>query len=139
MRKLTALLCLLIFSCSKNPELYIPHIEGYWEIENVSFYNGDQKDYKYNETIDYISLNDSLKGFRKKLKPGLNDTYFTSADAEAISVKIEDDSLRIYYSTPYAQWKETILSATPQQLIIINKNKAVYTYKKYTPIILDIE
>ncbi|WP_339624345.1 lipocalin family protein [uncultured Winogradskyella sp.] len=139
MRKLTVLLCLLIFSCSKNPELYIPHIEGYWEIENVSFYNGDQKDYKYNETIDYISLNDSLKGFRKKLKPGLNDTYFTSADAEAISVKIEDDSLRIYYSTPYAKWKETILSATPQQLIIINKNKAVYTYKKYTPIILDIE
>ena len=130
---------LLLISCSKNPEAYIEHIEGYWEIEKVTLSNGFEKDYKFNENIDYISLNDSLVGFRKKMKPGINDTYFTSEDAEAIRVEIENNSLNIYYSTPYAKWKETILEATPENLRIINENKDVYLYKRYTPINLDLD
>tara|TARA_R100001369_G_C3299231_1_gene165394 strand:- start:97 stop:591 length:495 start_codon:yes stop_codon:yes gene_type:complete len=130
---------LLIISCSKNPETYIQHIEGYWEIEKVTLSNGFEKEYKFNETIDYISLNDSLKGFRKKMNPGINDTYFTSDDAEAITVKVENGSLNIYYVTPYAKWKETILEATSKNLSIINENKDVYLYKRYTPINLDID
>ena len=133
------LICLLILSCSENPESYIPHIEGYWEIVEVTLPDGNKKEYKFNETIDYISINDSLHGFRKKLKPGVNDTYFTSSDAESLVVKIENDSLNIYYSTPYANWKETVLEATSEKLRIINKNKTVYLYKRYTSIILDIE
>lgn len=133
------LFCLLIFGCSENVESYIPYLEGYWEITEVSLADGNKKEYKFNETIDYISLNDSLKGFRKKLKPGINDTYFTSADAEALVIKIEHDSLNIYYSTPFANWKETVLEASPEILRIINQNKTVYLYKRYTPIKLDVE
>lgn len=123
-----------IFSCSKNPETYIEHLEGYWEIEEVTMADGSKKEYKFNETIDYISLNDSLKGFRKKLKPGINDTYFTSADAETLELKIEYNKLNIYYYTPYANWKETILEANAKKLKILNENKTVYLYKRYTPI-----
>jgi len=133
------LICLLILSCSENPESYIPHIEGYWEIVEVTLPDGNKKEYKFNETIDYISINDSLHGFRKKLKPGINDTYFTSSDAESLMVKIENDSLNIYYSTPFANWKETVLEATSENLRVINKNKTVYLYKRYTPINLDIQ
>ena len=133
------LFCLLIFTCSENPESYIQHIEGYWEIKEVTLPDGNKKEYKFNETIDYISINDSLYGFRKKLKPGINDTYFTSSDAEALVVKIENDSLNIYYSTPFDNWKETILEATPKNLRVMNKNKVVYLYKRYTPIKLDVE
>jgi hypothetical protein len=130
---------LLIISCAKNPETYIQHIEGYWEIEKVTLSDGFEKAYKFNESIDYISLSDSLKGFRKKMKPGINDTYFTSDDAEAITLKIENDNLNMYYSTPYAKWKETVLEATPINLTIINENKDVYLYKRYTPINLNID
>lgn len=133
------LIMLSLQSCSENPETYIQHIEGYWEIIEVTLPNGDKKEYKFNETIDYISLNDSLMGFRKKLKPGINDTYFTSEDAESLVVKIENDSLNIYYSTPFANWKETVLEATPENLRVINKNKTVYLYKRYTPINLDLK
>ena len=133
------LFCLLILSCSKNPEAHIPHIEGYWEIVEVTLPDGNKKEYKFNETIDYISINDSLHGFRKKLKPGINDTYFTSADAESLVVKIENDSLNIYYTTSFANWKETVLEATIENLRVVNQNKTVYLYKRYTPIKLDIE
>ncbi len=136
---LSLIVVLSLLSCSTNPETYIQHIEGYWEIEKVTLSNGFEKEYKFNETIDYISLNDSLKGFRKKMKPGINDTYFTSDDAEAITIKIENDNLNIYYTTPYAKWKETVLEATPINLTIINENKDVYLYKRYTPINLDLD
>ena len=133
------ILLLLIFSCSENPETYIQHIDGYWEITEVIFPDGNKKEYTFNETIDYISVNDSLQGFRKKLKPGINGTYFTSEDAGALVIKIENDSLNIYYSTPYNTWKETILEATTENLRVINDNKTVYLYKRYTPINLDVE
>ncbi|WP_400078062.1 lipocalin family protein [Winogradskyella sp. R77965] len=136
---LLVIISLSLYSCSKNPETHIQHIEGYWEITKVTMSNGETKEYQINEIIDYISLNDSLKGFRKKLKPGINDTYFTSDDAEALIIKIENDSLNIYYSTPYAKWKETVLEATPENLRVINENKTIYLYKRYTPINLDLE
>ena len=139
MKKYLGLICLFIFSCSENPETYIEHLNGYWEIEEVTLANGSVKQYQFNETIDYISINDSLKGFRKKLKPGINDTYFTSDDAEALVLKIENDSLHIYYTTPYAEWKESVLEATPSLLKVVNQRKDIYLYKRYTPINLSEE
>ena len=139
MKKFSLILLVLIFSCSKNPETLITHLNGYWEIEEVTLENGTKKQYQFNETIDYISINDNLKGFRKKLKPGINDTYFTSDDAEAITAKIEDNQLNIYYKTAYAEWKETVLDASEKQLKVMNENKDVYLYKRYVPIKLDID
>ena len=130
---------LLVSSCSVNPESYLEYVNGYWEIEEVSFTNGDKKDYKYNDTVDFISINDSLKGFRKKLKPGFNSKYITSKDAEGITVKIENDSLHLYYSTPFANWKETVLMANENQLKIINDRETIYLYKRYKTLELDLD
>ncbi|MBT8245521.1 MAG: hypothetical protein HKP48_11620 [Winogradskyella sp.] len=129
----------LLISCSKNPEEFIKHVNGYWEIKQVIFPNGDKKDYKYNENIDYISIDDSLKGFRKKLKPGFNSKYVTSKDAEGITVKIENDSLNLYYKTPYTSWKETVLSASESTLKVVNGRETVYIYKRYKPMKIDLE
>jgi len=139
MRKWFYIICLLILSCSEHQETYIEHLDGYWEIEEVTLNDGTKKQYKFNETIDYIKINDSLKGYRKKLKPGINNTYFTSDNAEAFTIKLENDNLNIYYNTPFTEWKETVLEASPNRLKVINENKDVYLYKRYTPINLDIE
>lgn len=128
-----------LLSCSPNPETYLEHLQGYWEIKEANLANGTKKQYKFNETIDYIKINDSLKGFRKKLKPGINDTYFTSDNAETLVIKIENDSLNIYYNTPYANWKETVLEASQEQLKISNASQDVYIYKRYTPINLSVD
>lgn len=138
LKYLAIILTLLSLGCNQNPERYLNHVEGYWEIEKVILPNGEEKEYRFNETIDYIAFNDSLKGFRKKLKPGLNNTYLTSDNAENLTVKIEKDSLNIYYSTPLMQWKETVLAASKTQLTVINDKKLIYIYKRYQPINLDL-
>lgn len=141
MKRLILLLLLIsVFSCSKNPNEFIPHINGYWEIDEVTLSDGTKRDYNFNDMIDYIEVNDSLSGFRRKLKPNLFGTFETSKSEERFNIKIENDSLNIYYKTPYAEWKETILNANESQLVILNNtNKDVYIYKRYESLDLDLE
>ncbi|MFK7782408.1 hypothetical protein [Psychroserpens sp.] len=123
--------------CSKDPKSFVPHLNGYWEIKEVTLSDGTKKSYNYNDTIDYIEISDSLIGFRTKLKPNLTGTYETSTNKERIDIKIENDSLHLMYSTPYMNWKETVLNATKDQLLIINTNKDMYLYRRYEAINLD--
>lgn len=132
---LTILIIFLSLSCSRNPESYIEHLNGYWEIDEVILPDGSKRDYNFNETIDFLSINDSMTGFRKKLKPNFDGSFSTSDDAEALIVVVENDSLNIYYKTPYAEWKESVLDATDSKLIILNQDKFRYVYKRYEPII----
>ncbi len=139
MRRYYWLLFIFIFGCAKNPETYIKHLKGYWEIEKVIFTDGNQKTYKYNETVDYITFNDQLKGFRKKLNPSLNGNYITSKDVEALTLKIENNTVTLQYKTPYNSWEETVLEATETQLKVMNATETIYVYKRYTPINLSTE
>lgn len=124
----------LFLACGKNPENFIPHLNGYWEIEEVIMADGCKREYTYNDTVDFLSISDSLEGFRKKMKPSFNGTYTTSDDSEELKLIIENDSLHIYYTTPYANWKETVLDATDDKLLIINDQKIKYLYKRFEPI-----
>lgn len=135
MKKLILYALLTLFlACGKNPENFIPHLNGYWEIEEVIMADGSKREYTYNDTVDFLSISDSLEGFRKKMKPSFNGTYTTSDDSEELKLKIENDSLHIYYTTPYANWKETVLDATNDKLLIINDQKIKYLYKRFEPI-----
>lgn len=136
MKKLSILffLTIILTNCTNSPDSYISSINGYWEIESVTLSNGTQRDYKISGTIDFISINDSLKGFRKKVKPLFDGTFKTSKDKELLDLKIENDSLNIYYKTPFNTWKETVLFANEKQLKIVNQNNDVYLYKRFTPI-----
>ncbi len=127
----------LIFSCSKNPEDFKQHLSGYWEIKEVTLKNGTKKQYTINQTIDYIKINEDSIGFRKKLKPNFSGVFETSNSLEDFIFKIENDSLNLYYKTPFASWKETVLHATKNQMQIINQNKDLYLYQRYTPIVIE--
>lgn len=133
-RIMTLIFVLFLVSCSDSPEKMLTHLNGYWEISKAEMHDGFEKDYNFNASIDYIMVNDSLKGFRKKLTPNFEGSFNTSEDAEAIEVKIENDSLNLYYSTPYAKWKETVLEATETHLKVVNFRKDVYLYKRYVPL-----
>ncbi|WP_299385732.1 hypothetical protein [uncultured Lacinutrix sp.] len=131
------LVSIIVFSCSQKPKTLIAHLDGYWEIESVSLSNGAKKDYNVNQTVDYISIGDNLKGFRKKMNPRFDGKYETSKDSEILELKIENDSLNLYYSTEFSKWKETVLMANKSQLKIINQNNDVYLYKRFIPIIVE--
>lgn len=137
MKKLNLLIAgilIFILACTKNnPEEQLKHISGYWEITKVELKDSVRK-YGISQYIDYIELKDSV-GFRKKLQPRLDGSYIATNTSETIKVKLEDDSLRLYYSTPFASWKETIIKAEDSLLILKNRNGLIYHYRTYTPIL----
>ncbi|MFC4723541.1 lipocalin family protein [Geojedonia litorea] len=136
MKKLLVFIVLvfMLVGCKPPPEDFIPFINGYWEIKEATLSNGEKKLYNFSDTIDYIHIDDSLAGFRKKLKPNLTGGFETSKAVETLTIKIENDSLNLYYGTEFDTWKETVLSASKDELLILNTNNVRYLYKRFEPI-----
>lgn len=119
-----------IISCKQNiTESDVSNLNGYWEIEQVILPDGDKKEYKVNETIDYFMIQNN-KGFRKKVMPQLNGTYLTNDIKEDVFVEINDGDANIQYKTNYASWKEEIVELTNEKLVIKNQQDLEYHYKR---------
>ena len=108
----------------------ISKINGYWEIEKVLLKDGEKKDYKINETVDYFQISNN-KGFRKKVMPQLDGTYRTNDVVEEVSISSKDGNFYVNYSTSYGKWQEEIIEIKDSTLVLKNKEEQEYYYKKY--------
>ena len=127
------LLGMILLSCNTDSPLEkVDNLNGYWEITKAELPEGITKEFKYSEIVDFIEV-DSLKGFRKKVRPQIDGSFITTNDEEVFEVKLENDSINLYYTTPYANWKETVISSEENELVVINPRGIIYTYKRFTP------
>jgi hypothetical protein len=134
---LSFLTTVLFVSCQeKKPEIVdLNLLNGYWEIEHVTTADGSKKEYTMNANIDFFEVkNDS--GFRKKVAPQYDGTYFVNDSDEKIQIEKTPEGTYISYKTAYAAWKEKIITLTSTELILENKQNIQYHYKKPTPFTL---
>lgn len=131
MKKIVGFLALLVFiSCKQTiTDADVQHINGYWEIEKVILPDGDKKEYKVNETIDFFKI-DNNKGFRKKVMPQIDGTYLTNDIQEDVLVVFKDGAALLQYKTTYASWKEEIIALTKDKLVVENQQDLEYHYKR---------
>jgi hypothetical protein len=126
-------LALLLISCHSNVKKEdLNKINGYWEIKQVKLATGKNKDYKINETIDYFELKDN-QGFRQKGMPQFDGKFQTNNIKENIKVIQKDNSFYIEYTTKFGKWEEEIITIADSTLVLKNKEKIEYTYKKFKP------
>lgn len=124
---------LLLVSCKQSiTDKDINKINGYWEIKKVVLKDGENKDYKVNETIDFFEVKGN-NGFRQKVMPQLDGTYKTNNIKERISISNENGSYFVNYSTVYGKWKEEIIEIKDSTLVLKNKDELEYNYKRYQP------
>ena len=122
---------MLLWSCAQqDPSEMKQNLAGYWEIEKVEFPDGTIKEFRMNGFIDYIEVTGD-SGVRKKVAPKLDGSFEVNKAAEKFFLKIENDSLNVYYTTPYNKWKETVLMARDSSMLIINDENKRYHYKKF--------
>lgn len=120
----------LLLSCKQTiSKTDLNNLNGYWEIEKVELPDGDKKEYKVNETIDFFKIKDG-KGFRKKVMPQLDGTYLTNDIQEDIVIAVKDGDTTIKYKTTYASWNEEIIELTKDKLVIKNQQDFEYHYKR---------
>ena len=119
-----------VFSCKqKITDVDISNLNGYWEIEKVELPDGDKKEYKVNETIDFFKI-EANKGFRKKVMPQLDGTYLTNDVQEDVTVVLKDGDASLQYKTTYASWNEEIIELTKDKLVVKNEQEIEYYYKR---------
>lgn len=111
----------------------ISYINGYWEIEKVVFDAGKDKDYSMNESYDFFEIEDN-KGIRKKVMPQLDGTFLVNDVYENVRVRFVAGKVFLDYSTPYMKWSEELIALSAEELVLLNKEKIEYHYKKATPI-----
>ncbi len=125
-----------LVACSQSPEDSLKYIEGYWEIANVTFTDGTKKEYSISQNIDFFDLNENHTGVRKKVQPDITGHFTTSQNIENIDIEINNNLLILKYTTAYDSWKETVLTATKEKLILQNENGNIFTYRRYQPLII---
>ena len=119
-----------ILSCKQSiSESDLQHLNGYWEIEKVELPDGDKKEYKVNETIDFFKITDK-KGFRSKVMPQIDGTYLTNDLKEDVVVVLKDGDATIQYKTNYANWNEEIIELSKDKLVVKNQQDLEYHYKR---------
>lgn len=125
------MILLFMFSCAKpDPNAQKQNLEGYWEIKAVEIPSGNKKNFDLNTIVDYIEVKGD-GGMRTKVSPNLDGTFINNGVSENFTLKIEDDSLRMYYKTPFDEWKETVIKAKDSTLVVKNRDNKVYEYKKF--------
>jgi hypothetical protein len=134
MKKITTLfLTLLLISCqSEVKKEDLGKLNGYWEIKQVTLADGETKDYKVNETIDFFEVKDNA-GFRQKVMPQFDGTYKTNGIKESLKIFEVDNTYFIECKTDYGKWNEEIITIEDSTLVLKNKQNLVYTYKKFKP------
>lgn len=127
MKKVVLLLVFSFLSCQKTfDKTEIMKLNGYWQILNVTFPDGEEKFYNDNPSVDFIKINDSLVGFRMKLVPMPTGKFATNDIKEVFSV--ENNTL--HYKTDFAEWKEEIVSIQDTLFSVKNEEGKEYTYVK---------
>ena len=134
MKKISLLvLTLVLISCQSSVKREdIKKLNGYWEINKVTFSNGKTKDYKVNETIDYFEVKNN-EGFRQKVMPQFDGKFKTININEAIKIIEKGKAFFIEYHTTYGKWKEEIKTIEDSTLVLKNKDNLEYTYKRFKP------
>lgn len=131
MKRILLLIVLVsALSCKqKITEADLSNLNGYWEIEKVELPDGDKKEYKVNETIDFFKITDK-KGFRSKVMPQIDGTYLTNDLKEDVVVVLKDGDATIQYKTNYANWNEEIIELSKDKLVVKNQQDLEYHYKR---------
>jgi hypothetical protein len=111
----------------------IPQLNGYWEIKEVVFADGQTKEYGMSTTIDYIQV-EGLKGFRKKVQPKFDGTFDTSNDAEFFSLQERDGDWIMFYKTELSEWTERLVQLDADHFSVVNEALIRYEYTRFSPI-----
>lgn len=128
---------LIFFGCSRGvTKEDLPQLNGYWEIEQVVFPDGNKKEYKVSTTVDYIQL-EGIEGFRKKVSPKFDGTYQTSDDTEAFTISEKDGNFTVNYKTEFSDWSEKLVALDADTFSVVNEEGLRYDYKRFEPISIE--
>lgn len=106
-------------------------LNGFWEIIKVEMPDGSSKEFKINETIDFIKF-EKRSGSRNKVIPQLDGTLLSNNLSENFTITDKQGIFWFNYKTEHTTWEEELIKITKEELVVKNSNDLIYFYKKRT-------
>lgn len=127
------LLTTTLISCTSKPKKEdVAKLNGYWEIEKVTFPDGNKKEYQVNEFIDLISVKNN-SGIRQKVAPQLDGSFLKGTLQDTIKIVDSADCYYLKTNSKFTKWEEKIISISDDDFVLENEAKIIYQYKKFVP------
>ncbi|MCK0157620.1 hypothetical protein MWU65_10545 [Cellulophaga sp. F20128] len=135
MKKLTFIILITLLTGCKDTVTKedLPLLNGYWEISEVIFEDGNSKSYKASSTIDFFKV-DGLKGLRKKVQPNIGGSFNTNNDSDILTIYEKNGTFILNYKNDFTQREEQILSLTKDSFSVKDQEQTTYIYLRYKPI-----
>ena len=123
---------LSILSCKSDvkPE-DLQQLNGFWEIEKVQMPDGSTKEFKINESLDFIKY-DNINGSRNKVIPQLDGSLLSNNLFEKFTITEKDNTFWLNYKTEHTSWTEELINLSNDKLVVKNSNDLMYFYTKRT-------
>ena len=115
-------------SCTSIKKINPTLLNGYWKIDFVSQKNDVFKLKEDAVLLDYYFL-DKNTGWRKKIRPLINNHFETSTDTIFFEVINREQESLLFFKTKWHDWNEMIIALDSISLILKIQDK-MYHYKR---------
>jgi hypothetical protein len=132
--KYVYIIFLIFVSCSNTPRNNPLLVDGIWEIESVYNQENLLKSYKISTSLDLFKIISDSAGYRKKLSPIFDGSYQASENRKDFKISNFENTILLTYGEGENTIVEELIKVTPNKLVLRNKNKFDFHYKKYEPI-----
>jgi len=126
-----ALSFFLFINCNSSKKIDTTLLNGYWKIDFVSQKNETFKLKGGALLLDYYYLNENI-GWRKKVRPLINNNFETSNDTTFFKLKTLEKNSFLFFETNWHNWEEMIVELDSVSLILKIQDKT-YHYQKFNP------
>lgn len=127
------LLLLAVMGCApKAPSVHLEDLDGYWQIEKVTFPDGSSKEYPMAPEVDYFE-HQGTSGNRTKVTPHVDGSFATSGDVLPFTITQKEETTVLTYKNNLDEWSETLSGLDKEHLTLENRDGIVYLYKRYIP------
>ncbi|MCX2681553.1 hypothetical protein OOZ15_16485 [Galbibacter sp. EGI 63066] len=121
----------LTIGCNTSKVEDLNLLNGYWEIEKMTFADGKTKEYTVNTVIDFISMKNDSVGTREKVMPRLDGTFVNMQELEDFTIRKKDGNYYMHYKNELDERSEVLIKLTKDQFVVSNGENKTYFYKRF--------
>ncbi len=131
MRIYLVILLFMVVSCGNSPKVEaLDLLNGYWEIREVTFPDGQQKEYNINPIVDYYFYEEN-KGYKKKVKPKMDGTFTDTNTSEEFVITEDKGTYWMEYKNEFSKREDQLILLNNKELLLRSNEGVEYLYIKY--------
>ena len=134
MKKINFLIIILYglfyYSCHESKDLQ--YLNGYWEISSVVIEGQEVKNFPFSGTIDFFILDKKNNGFRKKVKPKIDGSFYITMHEIEFKIEMKKNDIYLVYGKG-KNFVESLVKLDSTKMILKNMDGFIYEYKRFYP------